>query len=108
KKKPEDHSSPGSQFQLQKTSNQSAFIRVHPRPFSCPLVSFVANLSGGGGHFTAPATDSFSSLISVTSTSVVKSNPATDAAFCSAERVTFAGSTMPSLNISPYSPLAAL
>ena len=40
--------------------------------------------------------------------SVVSSKPATDAAFCNAERVTLVGSRMPMLNMSPYSPLAAL
>jgi len=34
--------------------------------------------------------------------------PATDAAFCSARRVTFAGSRMPASIMSPYSPVPAL
>src|SRR5208283_1071424 len=44
-----------------------------------------------------------SSLISATRASVVSISPAMDAAFCSARRVTFAGSITPILTISPYS-----
>ncbi|CAM5244489.1 hypothetical protein SGLAM104S_07790 [Streptomyces glaucescens] len=39
--------------------------------------------------------------------SVVRNSAAIDAAFCSAERVTLAGSMMPSLTRSTYSPVAA-
>jgi len=46
--------------------------------------------------------------LSATSTSVVRNSAAMDAAFCSAERVTLAGSTMPSSIMSTYSPVAAL
>src|SRR6185369_11345810 len=41
-------------------------------------------------------------------TSVVSNSPATEAAFCSASRVTFVGSRMPSSSISANSPVAAL
>ena len=41
-------------------------------------------------------------------TSVVSSRPATEAAFCSARRVTLVGSRMPSSSMSPNSPVAAL
>jgi hypothetical protein len=40
--------------------------------------------------------------------SVVRMSPATDAAFCSAERVTLVGSRTPNLTMSPNSPVAAL
>src|SRR4029453_7804282 len=46
--------------------------------------------------------------LSATSTSVVRNSAAIDAAFCSAERVTLAGSTMPALIMSTYSPVSAL
>ena len=46
--------------------------------------------------------------LSATTASVVRNRPAIDAAFCSAERVTFAGSMMPCASRSPYSPVAAL
>ncbi len=45
---------------------------------------------------------------SATMTSVVSSRPATEAAFCSARRVTLVGSRMPGLDQSPNSPVAAL
>jgi len=45
---------------------------------------------------------------SATTTSVVRNRPAIDAAFCSAERVTLAGSMMPAAIRSTYSPVAAL
>ena len=41
-------------------------------------------------------------------TDVVNSNPTIDAAFCNAYRVTFAGSTIPALNISSNCPVCAL
>jgi PAS domain S-box-containing protein len=41
-------------------------------------------------------------------TSVVSNRPATEAAFCSASRVTFVGSRMPSSSMSANSPVAAL
>jgi hypothetical protein len=40
--------------------------------------------------------------LSATTTSVVRNSAAMDAAFCRAERVTLAGSTMPSSNMSTY------
>src|SRR5271165_5471856 len=49
---------------------------------------------------------SFSGFSAITA-SVVRNRPAIDAAFCSAERVTFAGSMMPALNMSTYSPVEA-
>src|SRR5664280_1197258 len=48
----------------------------------------------------------FSGLSAMT-TSVVRNSAAIDAAFCSAERVTLAGSMMPALTMSTYSPVAA-
>jgi hypothetical protein len=45
---------------------------------------------------------------SATIASVVIIRPATEAAFCSAVRVTLVGSRMPISTMSPYSPLAAL
>ena len=48
----------------------------------------------------------FSGLSAITA-SVVKKSAAIDAAFCYAERVTFAGSMMPALIMSTYSPVAA-
>src|SRR5437016_7226852 len=57
----------------------------------------------------APAAAFFSSsLSSATSASVVSIRPAMDAAFCSARRVTLAGSMTPIFTISPYSPVSAL
>src|SRR6266568_4639676 len=49
-----------------------------------------------------------SSLSSATSASVVSIKPAMEAAFCSARRVTLAGSMTPILTMSPYSPVSAL
>src|ERR1700722_13259180 len=49
---------------------------------------------------------SFSGFSAITA-SVVRNRPAIEAAFCSADRVTFAGSMMPALNMSTYSPSAA-
>src|SRR5688572_25056227 len=54
----------------------------------------------------AGAAFSFSGF-SATTASVVRNSAAMLAAFCSAERVTLAGSTTPNLNMSPYSPVAA-
>src|ERR1700759_1963800 len=51
---------------------------------------------------------SFSSGFSTTRVSVVSSMPAIDAAFCTADRVTFTGSMTPWAARSPYSPVAAL
>jgi hypothetical protein len=48
----------------------------------------------------------FSGLSAITA-SVVKNSAAIDAAFCNAERVTFAGSIIPALIMSTYSPVAA-
>ena len=45
--------------------------------------------------------------ISLIMDSVVRTMAATLAAFCSAERVTFAGSTMPRSSMGPYSPTSA-
>src|SRR4029453_9000855 len=56
---------------------------------------------GMGGAF------SFSGF-SATTASVVRNRAAIDAAFCRAERVTLVGSMMPALNMSSYSPVAAL
>ena len=49
-----------------------------------------------------------SSLSSATSASVVSIRPAIDAAFCSARRVTLAGSMTPAFTRSTYSPVSAL
>src|SRR5580704_12297189 len=49
----------------------------------------------------------FFSGFSTITASVVRNRPAIDAAFCSADLVTFAGSMMPALNMSTYSPVAA-
>ncbi len=49
----------------------------------------------------------FFSGLSAMTTSVVRNSPAIDAAFCSAERVTLAGSMMPVAIRSTYSPVAA-
>ena len=46
--------------------------------------------------------------MSATRASVVSIRPAMDAAFCSARRVTLAGSMTPALTMSPYSPVSAL
>ena len=46
--------------------------------------------------------------LSATTASVVRNSAAMEAAFCSAERVTLAGSMMPSAIMSTYSPVAAL
>jgi hypothetical protein len=53
------------------------------------------------------AAGSSSSGFSTTALSAVRMIAAIEAAFCSAERVTFAGSRMPALNMSTHSPLAA-
>src|SRR6266487_2993520 len=49
-----------------------------------------------------------SSLMSAMRASVVSIRPAMEAAFCSARRVTLAGSMTPILTMSPYSPVSAL
>src|SRR5438093_187320 len=54
------------------------------------------------------AAGSSSSGFSTTADSVVSTSPAIEAAFCRAERVTFAGSMIPLLNMSTHSPFAAL
>jgi hypothetical protein len=46
--------------------------------------------------------------LSTMTTAVVRNSAAIDAAFCSAERVTLAGSMIPSLIRSAYSPVEAL
>ena len=56
----------------------------------------------------SPAGAGFFSGLSATTASVVRNRPAIDAAFCSAERVTFTGSLMPAASMSTYSPVAAL
>src|SRR6266498_5343855 len=56
----------------------------------------------------APAASSLSSGLSTTSVSVVSRRAAIEAAFCTADRVTLAGSMTPALNRSTYSPVAAL
>ena len=50
----------------------------------------------------------FGSGFSTTNASVVRTKPAIEAAFCTAERVTFAGSTMPAFTRSAISPVTAL
>ena len=57
-------------------------------------------MSGGA------AAGAFSGLSAMTA-SVVRNRAARDAAFCSAERVTLAGSMIPALTMSTYSPVAA-
>jgi hypothetical protein len=54
----------------------------------------------------APAGWAFSGLSAMTA-SVVRNSAAIDAAFCSAERVTLAGSMIPVLIMSTYSPFDA-
>src|SRR5688572_12912393 len=54
-----------------------------------------------------PACDS-SFGVSATIAAVVRIKPATEAAFCRAERVTLVGSSTPIWIMSPYSPLCAL
>src|SRR6267378_4904366 len=58
----------------------------------------------------APAAAAFlsSSLMSAMRASVVSIKPAMEAAFCSARRVTLAGSITPIFTMSPYSPVSAL
>src|SRR5207302_1824637 len=66
-------------------------------------VIIVLLTAGGGGYLTylgmPPPPRFFSSGTSVTIASVVSTIAAIDAAFCSAERVTLAGSTMPASNM---------
>ena len=75
----------------------TCFFKIHARK-SC--------------HDTAPATrfdfSSFFSFNSVSITSVVSASAETLAAFCRAVVATLAGSITPILNMSPYSPVAAL
>lgn len=52
--------------------------------------------------------DSFFSGFSATTASVVRMRAPMEAAFCRAERVTLAGSTMPASTMSTNSPVAAL
>ena len=56
----------------------------------------------------SPAAALSSSGFSTTARSAVSTIAAIDAAFCSAERVTLAGSMMPALTMSTHSPVAAL
>src|SRR6185503_15491901 len=60
------------------------------------------------GQAIASSIGLLSSLSSVMTTSVVSIRPATLAAFCSAVRTTRAGSMMPDLTRSSYSPVVAL
>jgi len=79
------------------------------RPFraaaSAPLGRLRRAQYSGEGSAAAPV---FSSGFSVTSASVVSIKPATDAAFCKAQRTTFVGSMMPAFIRSSNSSLAAL
>lgn len=59
-----------------------------------PPMSGIAGFSGSG--------------LSAITASVVRNKPATEAAYCNAERVTFAGSTIPASNMLTHSPVAAL
>ena len=81
--------------------------RAHPRPGPSHHVgSDQKSMSPPPG---IPPAGAFSfSGFSATMASVVRNRAAIEAAFCSAERVTFAGSTTPNLIMSPYSPVAAL
>ena len=56
----------------------------------------------------AGAAGAFASGLSATNVSVVNTKAAIDAAFCNADRVTFAGSTIPDATISTYSSVNAL
>lgn len=67
------------------------------------LIIFLDQYSGG----IAGGVSFFSSGFSTTRTSVVNNIPAMEAAFCRALLVTFAGSMIPALNMSVYSPLRA-
>src|SRR5262249_46567573 len=73
--------------------------RLHPSPSPLPPLG---RGEKKGAQRTAPATllAGSSSSILVTITSVVSIKPAMLAAFCSADRVTLVGSTMPALNMS--------
>ena len=59
------------------------------------------------GHPGTAGSAGVFSGFSATTASVVRNSAAIEPAFCSAERVTFAGSTTPNSIMSPYSPVAA-
>ncbi len=67
------------------------FYAVLTNQYIPPMPGFAAGAAGATGSF-----------LSATTLSVVSTMEATDAAFSSAERVTFAGSTIPAANISTY------
>src|ERR1700683_2187205 len=79
-----------------------------PRPRAV-LADFgrLGNQKSMSGPPPGPAGAGVFSGFSAMTASVVRNRPAIEAAFCSAERVTFAGSMMPALNMSTYSPVAA-
>src|SRR5699024_8882583 len=72
------------------------FRAVRPRCFFRLSDQYIPPISGAAG-----AAAGAGSLMSATRDSVVRTVDATEEAFCSAERVTFVGSTMPSSSISP-------
>jgi hypothetical protein len=71
-----------------------------------PAADFDHMSRSPGGAWAVPRDLSLGA--SAMEASVVRNKPATEAAFCSASRVTLVGSRMPSSIMSPNSPLAAL
>jgi hypothetical protein len=86
------------------TRRLARFYRWRERDGQAPSLSS-AYISMPGGA-ACECDSSFGA--SVMEASVVKNNPATEAAFCRARRVTLVGSRMPISIMSPYSPDAAL
>ena len=71
-------------------------------------VARVCRCTYRGAPFAFKAQVSRSAGISVIMHSIVSNKPAIEAAFCSAMRVTFVGSTTPAFTRSSYSPVATL
>src|SRR5699024_8422840 len=88
-------------FSLRKTTSYQDLFLVFYAYLILDIPPPMAPMSG------APPPPTFSSGLSATTASVVKNIAATDAAFCSAERVTFVGSTIPASTMFTHSPVAA-
>ena len=93
----------GPQLTVRRACEGAAPVGTAPSVACAGLEVHAAHVAAAAGIAGA----AFSGL-SATTASVVRNRPAIDAAFCSAERVTLAGSMMPASIRSTYSPVAAL
>lgn len=89
--------------ELCRRNKTTSLIKDKRRAGALLIIILLDQYSGG----IAGGVSFFSSGFSTTRTSVVNNIPAMEAAFCRALLVTFAGSMIPALNMSVYSPLRA-